>query len=259
VFILPEDFDPSQFGGARGLIAGVNIAANQFSLETNDGEQMTFDVNDETHYWGEIQSLADLEPEMSAIVRYQLTDIDGLLALGVFSPAVERGTLQRNLGQVLEVDLINGTFSMRPRGSDDLLTFQVGENTHFRSREQTIQSLEDLQPGMIVAVRARQDDDGTLQAIVVIAAKRDQIPYFESRMAGRVTEITNNSFTIHARNGQNYSILVTGNTVFRGQKGRVQSLDDLQVNMLVVVGGKELGNGQYQYQAQLVLVLPRNR
>ena len=44
VFILPEDFDPTQFAGARGLIASVDLAANQFTLETKDGELFTYNM-----------------------------------------------------------------------------------------------------------------------------------------------------------------------------------------------------------------------
>ncbi|MFC1879486.1 DUF5666 domain-containing protein [Chloroflexota bacterium] len=259
VFILPDEFDPNQFGGARGLITSVDIAADQFSLETDEGAQLTFDINDETNFWGDLETLADLDLDMEAIVRSQEQEDGSLLALGVMSGSFDRASIQRNLGRVLEVDPDNSIFVLQVRSSDDPLVFQVDENTRYHSRDQIVQSLEDLQPEMIVAVGARQQDDGTLLAFLVAAATRDQLPSFESRAAGRVTAVEHNSFTILARNGETYSILVTGDSIFRGQNGQVQSLDDLQVDMPVFVGGKELGNGQHQYQAKLVLVLPRTR
>ena len=256
VFILPEGFDPTLFGGARGLIASVDIAANQFSLETENGEELTFDVDAETRFLGAIESLEDLELEMQAVVRSQEQEDGSLLALGVLSPPLDRGSLQRKLGQVQDIDIDNGTFSLQTRGAEDFLTIQVDENTRFRSRDQVVQGLDDLEPEMIVAVVVRQQDDDALLALMVGGAGRDQLPRFEARTAGLITAIEDNSFTIRARNGETYQILVTGVTRFRGQNGQVESVDDLQVDMRVIVAGKELGEGRYQYQAQVVFVLP---
>jgi hypothetical protein len=112
---------------------------------------------------------------------------------------------------------------------------------------------------MVVGVISSKQDDGSLLAYVVAAADRDQLQKFDVRIAGLVAELGNNSFTIEARNGEIYRILVTSDTRFRGMRGQIESLDDLHVDMRVVIAGKELGQGQYQYQAKLVIVLPKLR
>ena len=178
----------------------------------------------------------------------------GLLALSARAGDYVGRPVRKFTGEIISVDAGEGSFNIKPRRAEKELTVLVDENTRFKSRDGDLEGLDDLEPEMIAIVAVKKGEDGELLAVVVAASTKDDLPKFETRVGGKVTEVENNSFTIMRRDGQEVSILVTGDTKFRSRGDKVQSLDDLEPDMIVVVGGKELGNGKHQYQAQLVLV-----
>ena len=173
-------------------------------------------------------------------------DDDTLLAVVVMA----RFPLIKHAGTVTSVGVSANTFDLKTRSGDDL-TFSVDENTRFRSRDGLVQGLGDLQPDMVAFVTAGKEADGTLKAVVVAAGTPEQLPKFDFRTAGKVITKDKNSFTLETRNGEQYKFKVTGETHFRSRGGWLEDLDDLEIGMRVIVGAKELGNGQYH--AQLVL------
>ena len=123
VVILPEDFDPSQFFGARGLIASVDLAADQFTLQTAEGEGLLFNVDENTRFLGDIQALDELEPNMQAVVRAKVVDDSDPLALVLLTGEPREGTKRsRIVGQIEEIDTVNQTISIAPRRGGDTLT-----------------------------------------------------------------------------------------------------------------------------------------
>ncbi|MBN1147868.1 MAG: hypothetical protein JXA78_11490 [Anaerolineales bacterium] len=254
VVLLPEDFDPSQFAGAIGKITGVDLDAQQFMLQDRQGEQKTFDVDQQTQFKGEAESLADLSEGMLAGVRAQQQADGSMLAQTVAA----RLQLQRCAGEIVSVNEASSTFTLKTRRGDQELTFAVDEHTRFRTKDGELDDLADLEPGMVAIVMAQAGAQGeTPIARLVGAIDKDQLPEFDKRIGGRVTSVDQNSFTIRARDGQEYTFQVTGSTKFRSQGNQVQGLEDLQEGMAVGVGAKELGNGNYQ--AQLVIVVNRQR
>lgn len=242
VVILPEDFDPNQFSGAVGKITSVNLGAMQFTLQDRQGVEKTFDVNQDTRFRGAAGDLEDLQEGMGAGVRAQEQAGGGMLALVV----VTRAQVRKYTGQITSVDQAAGTFNLRTRRAGEL-TFAVDVNTRFRTRDGELDGLEDLEVGMVAIVAARvSGEDGVLTARLVGAVSRDQLPSFDKRLAGRVISVDKNAFTIHARDGQEYTFQVTGSTKFRDRGDQVQGLEDLEEGMVVLVGAKELGNGRLQ-------------
>jgi hypothetical protein len=195
---------------------------------------------------------------MRAIVGVQEQEDGSMLAKAVRAGTPRQASRQRYAGQIVSVDTAASTFTLKPRRGDQDLVFVVDENTRFRGKDGSVESLDDLEPEMVAVVVAKEQEDGTLLALGVGAAKRDQLPQFEAKVRGRVLSVGNNSFTMQTRSGE-VSILVTGSTAFRARGGQVGGLEDLQEGMIVAVGGKDLGNGMHQYQADLVLVLRRGR
>jgi hypothetical protein len=233
--------------GYRGVIAGVNVEDNEFTLKTKDDQVLTFTVNDETRFNGEAADLASLEEGMQAGIAAEEQSDGSLLALGVRSSYAQA----RKVGQVTAVDQAAGTFTMKGRDGIEV-TFTVNEETHFRSKDGTLTGLADLKVGMIGAVMAVNDPAYTHPlAKMVAAAEKEDLPKTDARFAGKVTAVDKNSFTIQTRDGKTITFKVTGDTKFRSRDGSVKSLADLKEGMLVGVGAKELGNDQYQ--AQIVI------
>ena len=246
---LPEEIDPSQRFGirARGIITATDLAASTFDLRDLNGQILTLAVDVNTHFIGHANGLSDLQPGMTVAAAAKEANPGYPQAVLVAA----RFPLANHTGNIVGVDLENGSFNLETV-RNGTLTFVVTDQTHFRSPEQSVQSLGDLQPGLVATVSARQD--GTqLIALLVAAANRSDLPEYDHRAAGRVVTIDDNSFTLEKPSGEQIIFSVTSETRFRSLGGRVQSLDDLRVGMGVMVGANEAGENQ----AILVLVRPR--
>lgn len=253
VVILPAEFDPANLAGARGLVTAVDVAASAFTLENKAGQASTVKVDAETKYLGQVQGLADLKVDMLAQARIEKLDNGDLLANSVRAGF----PLVKHAGEVLSVDLAASQFVMQTARQDQQLTITVDAETKFRSRDETVQELADLQPGMVVVVSAEKQGETTLLARLVAAGDKEDLPQFDQRFLGKVTAIASESFTIQTRQGEALTFQVTEETRFRSRLGVVDSLEDLKEGMPLVVGANELGDGQYQ--AILVLVAPKRR
>ncbi len=166
VVTLPEDFDPTQFEGARGKVIDVNPAASQFTIENREGQKTVVTTNSETVFRGEVTSLADLEVGMLAGVVNKEAAGDGMQAR-----LVRAGNpTSRYTGEITRVNSSAGTFTLKTRRTGEEMTFTVDENTRFRGRE--AQSLADLKAGMMVLVGAKDLGSGSYQAQVVAALPR---------------------------------------------------------------------------------------
>jgi len=250
VAFLPEDLDPSQMNGFRGSILEIVLLANQFTLENLQGEQATFDVDSSTTYRGEVSELSELEEGMAAgVAAKELEDGSSLAQI------VRAGyPIKKHLGKVTEVDQVANTISLKTMIGQVEMTFKVDEETHFRSKDQSIQGLEDLETGMVAVVVAKMTGDGMPVAIMVGAAEREDLPLADKQIGGRITSLEENSFKVRGRDGQEYTVQITEDTRFRSRGGRVNSFDDLKEGTPVMVSVNELENGDFQ--AQLVIAFP---
>jgi hypothetical protein len=164
VVILPDDFDPENWAGVRGKVTGVDIPGNTFSLENKEGQATTVKVDENTKYRGQVANLNDLQVGMLAQAVTEKQADGDLLAR-----AVRAGVSpdQRFLGKVTAVGADSFTIQSR-RG--ETLTFQVTEETIFRSRRGVVTGLEELKAGMAVAVGARDLGNSQYQALRVLLA-----------------------------------------------------------------------------------------
>lgn len=233
VILLPEGFDPTQYQLARGEVTAVG--ANSFTLNMSDGEALIFQVDGSTQYFGEVQSLADLQAGMQAGVAAKKLDDGTLLAVAVRV----RAERIRHAG---EVTVVGGNSLTLKTRQGETLTFGVDANTKFLSRDGSVNSLADVEVGMIAVVCAKQLEDGSYLAVRVAAHER---PDVDLKVAGRVSAVDTATLTVKARSGQQYTFQVDENTRFRSRQGKVKSLKDLQVGMVVGVGAQEMENGQY--------------
>ncbi len=244
VALLPGDFDPSQWFGvrARGDVTAVDLAASTFTLHTPAGEDKTFTVVEHTRFIGQAASLEDLLVGWVAGVAAKEQD-DGTLLASVLITA-EQPRRVRHAGTVTGVDVAASTLALNTRQGEDL-TFVVDDDTRFHSRNGEIEGLADLQPDMIAIVFAQPQSDGTLLAIRVAAGSPDDLPNFDVKSGGQVAAIGADSFTIQPHDGDEVTFLVSEETNFRSPGGSVHSLEDLEVGMVALVGGDDLGDGEY--------------
>lgn len=249
VVILPEDFDPEKMGGAGGVVESVDTAKNQFTVKNRKGEAATVSVNDETLFKGQASDLAALKDGMLATARGETLADGGLMADVVRSSF----PIKRAGGEVLSVDEAAATFTLKARRSGEEITFLVNDETKFRSKDGKISGLADLKAGMVIVVIGSQAEGAANPtAHIVAAAEKEDLPKFDKRFMGKVVSVDGKNLVIETRRGEQVTVQVTGDTKFRSRGQVIDSLEDLQAGMAVVVGVKELGNGEYQ--AQLIIV-----
>jgi hypothetical protein len=151
-----------------GTVTTVDLAASTFSLETRQGESLTFQVDGSTQFFGQVSSLADLQPSMQAAVAAKQLE-DGSYRTVRLTAREKPQVDVKVAGRITAIDAASFTIHGRDGNTS---TFQVTAETRFRSRGGEVKGLADLRLGMAVGVAARDLGDGQLQALVVIAKVR---------------------------------------------------------------------------------------
>jgi hypothetical protein len=166
----PQEGGPRRGKGRNfygGVVTNIDAASSEFSIKNRVGESVTFKVNPDTKFLsrnGELESFDDLAVEMVVGVRAVGNDEGTLVAKAVFYIDPAMLAAERAGGEVIAIGHDNFTITTR---NDEELTFQVDENTRFKSRDGSLESLEDLEVGMKVGVLYVESDDGTLLAKAV--------------------------------------------------------------------------------------------
>ncbi|MEW6568780.1 MAG: DUF5666 domain-containing protein [Chloroflexota bacterium] len=222
----------------RGLGQVTAIGASDFTVETRRGTTHTLLVDKKTTFEardGTPRSFSDLEVGTWVAGSYERLSDGRLLARRVILLGDELPHLDvRAAGEVTAVDAAGGTFGLHTRGGEDL-TFVVDGDTIFRSPDGSVSGLDDLQPGMLAAVGAR-DEDGALVAIVVVAGNRPERPP-RQRAGGEITSVHPGAgeFSLHTREGADLTFGVSERTRFLSRDGSVNDIHDLHQGMLAVV------------------------
>lgn len=146
---------------------------------------------------------------------------------------------QRFLGEITGVDPRNNTFSLRTNNAEDL-RFITNERTRFRSRDGSIQGLEDLSPGMNALVSAVRDQDGALLALVVAAGEGGDFENIK-RYKGTIAhvDVENNTFALSVGGGSIQRFAVGDRTRYLSRDGSISGLQDLEQGMVAHVAALE--------------------
>lgn len=147
-------------GGRGGHIRGeiTAISADEFTLETEEGEEHTFMVEDETRYFGDLEAYEDLEVGLSVAVAAMRNGEDTPLAKAVGAGEIVDAT--RAGGEITAIG--SDSITIETRDGEEL-TFEVNGDTQFVSRDDSVSSLDDLEVGNHAMVA--YDEDGVALVI----------------------------------------------------------------------------------------------
>jgi hypothetical protein len=234
----------------KGEVGGVGGV--YFTLLTEDGRSLTINVIERTRFRsrnGEVTSLSDLEPGMVAIVAAVDTEDNGIVALVVAAgtPGGDiRDRIFRTTGEITGVVPGQDTFTVQSNEGESI-TFVTGERTKFRSRDGSVTGIHDLKQGMLTMVGAITMEDGTNQALVVLAGNPEDRPERPNVVSasGKIVSLGGNSLTIETRSGEQKSFTVDSSTKYKSRDGSVNGFGDLEVGMVAIVAGRDLGNGGF--------------
>lgn len=242
-----EEDSASRFRAA-GEVTGIDRGASTFTLQPREGDELTIEVTEDTVFHsrdGSISGLEDMQAGMRAFVRGRVTEDGDRIARGVaVGDPAGRPEFERYAGTVASVVPGQNTFSVELRDGGET-AFETSDRTRFRSRDGSVDGLEDLKKGMLVRVGALAQDGGLL-ALVVLAGNPEDRPgqQVDIRRVGRIVSLGHNELTIETRSGEPFTFSVDGSTVYKSRDGSLDSFDDLEVGMIAAVGAKEIGNGQ---------------
>ncbi len=233
----------------KGEVSGVGDSF--FTLLAEDGRSLTINVIERTRFRsrnGEVTSLRDLEPGMVALVAAVDTEDDGIVALVVAAgtPSGDiRDRIFRTTGEITGVVPGQETFTVQSKEGESV-TFVTGERTKFRSRDGSVTGIHDLKRGMLTMVGAIKMEDGTNQALVVLAGNPEDRPERPNVVSasGKIISLGGNSLTIETRSGDQKTFSVDGSTKYKSRDGSVNGFVDLEAGMAAIVVGRDLGNGE---------------
>ena len=177
VLVMPENFDPNVTQAKRsgGMIQSVDVGNSAFTLQTREEEILTIKVDSNTSFLNRgdtITGLSDLQANMRAVVLTSQQEDGSYLAITV---AVANPRPSRYGGTITSVDASAGTFTLSSRNGQ-AYTIKVDQNTRFRSKDNAITSLADLQPNMQALVMANQSNGEYLAVMVLVRVPPTPMP-----------------------------------------------------------------------------------
>ena len=152
---------PHRFPRAMGEIT--SIGDEEFTMLTRSEVEVTVLVDEDTQYFGDLESFEDLEVGIQIGAAGVRQGEGTFLAKALF--AGERlGDMRRARGEVSDVG--NSTLTIETR-SGETLTFEVNDQTRFKSRDGEVDELSDIDEGDNVVVGYFVNDSGDLVAKVI--------------------------------------------------------------------------------------------
>jgi len=148
----------------KGMGEVTSVGSDQFTIETRNGTEVTVLVDDDTRYFGDLESFNDIEVGLQVAVMGAREGDQTISAKAVGSGEFPLG--KRAGGEVTAVDSDSLTIENRDGES---LTFQVDGETLFFSRNDEIDSLSDIEVGDHARVHYEEASDGTLIAKSIAA------------------------------------------------------------------------------------------
>jgi len=146
---------------AKGEI--ISLGDQEFTLLTRSDVEITVLVNEDTNYFGDLEAFEDLEVGMQIGVAGSREGEGTFLAKAIF--AGERlDDLRRAHGEVTDVG--NSSLAIETRNGETL-TFEVNDETRFKSRDGEVEELSDIDEGDHVFVGYFVNDSGDLIAKVI--------------------------------------------------------------------------------------------
>jgi hypothetical protein len=154
---------------AQGSIVGVDPAAGKFRLEKTDGEVLTFWVDEDTNFRGQVSSIADLEKGFRAGVVGSMNSEEQLIARVVVAGEIpeERPVIVRGQGSIRTFSPGAGKFQLE-KSDGSMVTVYVDNMTAYRGQ---LNGFSDLEQGMRAGFIGYLNNDGKVIARVVGAGK----------------------------------------------------------------------------------------
>lgn len=238
VVLLPDDFDPADIKAKRavGEVTMSTEGGGFFKMETREGEKLTINVDENTRYTGSLSSLADLEKGTKVGILALEQEDGSLLAKAVGAQKPKPRKIGQTHGTLTAISEDSITITDRREQEH---TFNLTQDTVYKDRAGEVDSLEDLETGMVVVVAHLRETD-VYEAKAVLVA--DPALLKLKRALGQIKSINKNQLTLDA-NDEVLHFTIDENTRIKGLN--ISSLDDLDKDMRVLVLYQEDESGDF--------------
>jgi len=242
-----------------GKVLRIDLEQQRLSLALRSTREVEVQITSETQFHsrsGDLHQLDQILPGMWVVVAGQIQG-NVFIAKQVIAGGGDQMQSFSAAGRITNIISGHETFEITTRAGESIC-ISVNERTRFRSRESSIESIEDLRQGMIAWVRGVISESGVHLATIIVAGERDDLHPADDRAVGRVVDVDERDFTLQIRAGGLATIVGNEHTKFRSRDGWIQGFEDLQPGMFAIVSGKDLGNDQMKAR-WIVAWIPENQ
>ena len=238
IITLPEDFHPMRWFNLRlrGEIIDLDLDSKTITILVKSGEEIDILVNEQTRFFGQASNITDLDIGWKVAVAGR--EQGGGLNLSRVIAAVEFERRIRRIGIVSDIDTAVGEIRVTTRSGDEM-SFLISEKTKFHSSEGEIESISDIEPDMVIIVNAVYNGVGAYTANHLVLGYPEDMPNYDLKKAGHITQVDSNSFIIEDRSGDLLTFQVDQGTEYRSRGITVQGIEDMEKGMFLLVGGDE--------------------
>ena len=194
---------------------------------------------------------------MKAIVKRVMIAVVALMVLGSTSVAFAQGPAdgRQGIGFRGEVTFVGSSSITVLTRNDESITVSVTDQTNIRLPiDRSEGTLDDIETGNFVGVRGTKNDDGSINARLILVLP--QAPRDMPQVRGKVTVIEGGTFVVENRDGDSQRVDTNENTHFRVGKQKAES-SDIGVGDLILALGSEQDDGGFL--AHLVNVVTGDR
>jgi hypothetical protein len=250
ILLFPSGYEPPENAvHFRGRVIELELEEGGFTIKSQNGSIVFVKINADTWFLGQVQSLDDIEVGMIANIHGYETEQGTITA----HTLCVKYTSFRVGGLINGIDRMENTLTLEKRNGD-LEEIYVDEETMFRSRDESIQSLSDLSEGMAALVRAVRLEDVVPLAKNIIAFDPDQLPEFDVRVLGEVISVSLDAITVRTGSGDLLNIIVMEGTRFRSRGGAIRGIRDINLGIRVGVGGTISEDDELLAEAIMVIL-----
>ncbi len=228
-----------------GKVLRIDLEQQKLSLVLRSMREVEVQITSETQFHNRSRDLHQLDQILPGMWVVAAGQIQGnvFIAKQVIAGGGDQMQSFSAAGQITNIISAHETFEITTRAGESIC-ISVNERTRFRSRESSIESIEDLKQGMIAGVRGVTSESGVHLATIIVVSERDDLHPADDRAVGRIVDVDERDFTLQIRAGGLVTIVGNEHTKFRSRDGWLQGFEDLQPGMFAIVAGKDLGNDQ---------------
>jgi hypothetical protein len=173
IIVWAREYTRDKLGRIMGTVSSIDLSTNTFTIQTRQGEEMTYSVNADTRFISKdktVEELDDLSDEMTVIIVFSKLEDEDTLAKAVLTADKQDLIGKHAVGIVKEVQVGKNTLTIQTSNGQEL-TFIITESTRFFSHDQSIDKINKVKKDMHIGVKYVSLENGEFVAKVIMVGE----------------------------------------------------------------------------------------